>query len=129
MRLLVPLSFEDDDDVFDHTLMLLQIRAALDEHEPGDPPMLCDLYLMSRGERRGRAVLANGTIENIFQGANPGTHYPGDREIHSGDRFTVQVHHVDLHRRDNSEVATDTRVGTVRVPESFRRDGVYQPDD
>lgn len=128
-RLLVPLSFEDEDDVFDHMLMLLQMRAALDNLHPDDPPLTCDLYLMSQGERRGRAVLANGAIENVFQGANPGTAYPGDREIHAGERFTVQVHHVDLHRKDGVSVASDTRVIAVRVPATFRRDGVYQSAD
>lgn len=128
-RLLVPLSFEEEDDVFDHTLMLLQIRAALDGGDPAGPPLNCDLYLMSRGDRRGRAVLANGSIENVFQGANPGTGYPGDREIHAGERFTVQVHHVDLHRKDGSEVAADTRVIAVHIPETFRRDGVFQSTD
>lgn len=126
--LLVPLSFEEEDDVFDHTLMLLQIRAALDAADPRDPPLLCDLYLMSMGERRSRAVLASGAIENVFQGANPRTNYPGDREIQAGERFTVQVHHVDLHSKDGTSVASDARVVAVRVPEDFRRDGVFQPN-
>lgn len=128
-RLLVPLFFEEEEDVFDHTLMLLQARAALDAADPALPPLGCDLYLMSCGERRDRAVLANGSIENIFQGANPGTGYPGDREVHAGERFTVQVHHVDLHRKGGPKIATDTRVIAVRVPETFRRDGVFQPTD
>lgn len=128
-RLLVPLSFEEDDDVFDHTLMLLQIRAALDAANADDPPLTCDVYLMSQGDRRSRAILSNGAIENVFQGANPGTRYPGDREIHSAERFTVQIHHVDLHTKAGVEVASNTRVVSVRVPEAFRRDGVYQPHD
>jgi hypothetical protein len=123
-KLLVPISFEDDDDIFDHMLMLLQIRAALDD----DPALTCDLYLMSNGTTRKRAVNSNGAIENIFQGANPGTGYPGDREMHA-ESFAVQVHHLDLHQKDSRQVAKDIRVVAVWVPEEFRRDGVYQPRD
>ncbi|MHB2210629.1 Z1 domain-containing protein [Methylobacterium sp. CM6257] len=129
-NLLVPLSFEDDEDVFDFTLMLLQIRAALDALKPGDPPLLCDLYLMSRGRRRGRAVLGSGAIENIFQGPNPGTGYPGDNKIRSSGRFTIQVHHLDLHEKESKkDCGSDVRVVAVYVPEQYRRDGVFQPRD
>jgi hypothetical protein len=123
-RLLVPLSFEDEDDVFDHMLMLLQIRAALDE----TPDLTCDLYLMSHGTVRERAITSNGAIENLFQGANPGTGYPGDRDMRADNAFTVQVHHIDLHRKDMTPVAANERVVAVRVPEDFRRDGVFQPE-
>lgn len=129
-NLLVPLSFEEDEDVFDFTLMLLQIRAALDALEPGDPPLFCDLYLMSRGRRRGRAVLASQAIENIFQGPNPGTGYPGDNKIRSTSRFTIQVHHLDLHEKESkADCGSDVRVIAVCVPEQYRRDGVFQPQD
>lgn len=123
-RLLVPLSFEEEDDVFDHMLMLLQIRAALDE----TPDLTCDLYLMSHGADRERAVTSTGAIENLFQGANPGTGYPGDRDMRAETAFTVQVHHLNLHRKDMTPVAANERVVAVRVPEEFRRDGVFQPD-
>lgn len=76
---------------------------------------------------RERAVTGGGAIENLFQGANPGTGYPGDRDMRSPTAFTIQVHHLNLHRKDNTQFAADVRVIAVRVPEDFRRDGVYQP--
>lgn len=123
-RLLVPLSFEEEDDVFDHMLMLLQIRAALDEN----PDLTCELYLMSQGAGRERAITSSGSIENLFQGANPGTGYPGDRDMRADTAFTVQVHHLNFHKKDGTEVSSNERVVAVRVPEEFRRDGVFQPD-
>jgi len=122
-RLLVPISFEDDDDVFDHMLMLLQIRAALDR----DSGLACNIYLMSNGKTRTRAVKADGSIENLFQGANPGTNYPGDRAIHAPSSFSIQVHHLDLHDKKQAPIVRDIRVVAVWIPEEYRRDGVFQP--
>lgn len=122
--LLVPLSFEDDDDVFDHTLMLLQLRAALDDHDDSKPPLLVDLYKMSSGASRERAVKKNGAIENIFQGANPASAYPGDRELRRSDRFTVQIHTV---QPKSPAGAIEVQIVAVNVPLKYRRDGVYQP--
>jgi hypothetical protein len=122
--LLEPLEFEEDEDLLDHMLMMLQIRTALDEF----PELECDLYLMSGGRTRERAISAAGSIDQLFQGANPGTGYPGDREIRDPERFTVQVHHLDLHHRDRNPAQSNVRVVAVHVPEPFRKDGAFQPN-
>ncbi|WP_421729439.1 Z1 domain-containing protein [Brevundimonas sp.] len=124
-ELLVPLRLDDEDDVFDYTLMLLQIRAALDARESGQLPLLGDVYVMSGGDRRERAIRADGAIENTFQGANPKSTYPGDRELKTKQRFTIQVHRLKL--KTQGQPAVD--VVAVNVPDRYRRDGVFQPED
>ena len=127
-RLLVPLVVEDEEDVLDYLTMMMQLREALDD----DAEALCDVYLMSQGEVRDRAVTDQGLLENPFQGANPGTGYPGDREVRSEERVSVQVHHVDLRTKDRPPNpvpgGSDLRVVAVAVPRALRKDTMYQPN-
>jgi hypothetical protein len=58
---------------------------------------------MSTGEARERTLNDAGEISQLFQGAAPvnpperrGEIYPGDRDIHSDDEVTIQVHNLDL---------------------------------
>ena len=120
-RLLVPLQVEDEEDIVDHLMVMMQIRAALDE----DVEAKCDLYLMSGGRIRERATKVGDEIENLFQGANPGSGYPGDRAIRSPNRVTIQVHHVNV-TRNNAIVAKDVRAVAISVPDSMRNDVAFE---
>ncbi|MGH9338698.1 MAG: Z1 domain-containing protein [Acidobacteriota bacterium] len=57
----------------------------------------CRVILMGplSDKRRKRAV-EDRKIVNLFQGANPGTRYPGDAEIRDVDLVCLQVHRLDL---------------------------------
>jgi hypothetical protein len=63
----------------------------------------CTIYQMSKGSPRERTLNDAGEIPQLFQGAAPvnpperrGEVYPGDREMHSADEITVQIHTLDL---------------------------------
>jgi hypothetical protein len=122
--LLVPLSMADEDDVFDQILVTMQVRSILDD----DPKRVCDVYLMSGGAERERAVTEKGAIQNPFQGANPSTGYPGDRSIKTDDRVSIQIHKLKLHR-GTQVVGQDVRLVATHVPENLREDIAMQDDD
>jgi hypothetical protein len=67
------------------------------------PDARCTIYQMSKGSPRERTLNDAGEIPQLFQGAAPvnpperrGEVYPGDREMHSADEITVQIHTLDL---------------------------------
>ncbi|MDX8541478.1 Z1 domain-containing protein [Mesorhizobium abyssinicae] len=122
-ELLVPLTMADDDDVFDQILVTMQVRAILED----DPNALCDVYLMSGGKERERAITEKGEVQNPFQGANPSTGYPGDREVKTPDRVSIQIHKLKLHK-DKTEVASDVRLVATHIPEPLREDIASQDD-
>ncbi len=98
-----------------NTGLLLQLRRALDQN--AEEP--CTVYQMSSGSPRRRSINEEGKIiTNLFQGAYPvvprerqGSIYPGDREIRTRDRVTIQVHLVDLTLGENGPV----RAGQVPI--------------
>ena len=71
-RLLVPLSFEEEEDLFDHMLMLLQIRAALDE----TPDLTCDVYVMSSRYHARTGRHRRWRDRKPFPGRQPGHGLP-----------------------------------------------------
>lgn len=77
------------------TGLLLQIGRYLEDH----PTATCTVYRMSDGNTRERSIDQDSQIPTLFQGANfdrtvdpPVKIYPGDREIHTDDTLTVQIH-------------------------------------
>ncbi|HMO75465.1 MAG TPA: Z1 domain-containing protein [Sphingopyxis sp.] len=122
--LLVPIEMADDDDALDHVMVTMQIRSILDD----DPHALCDLFLMSQGRQRSRALTDKGAVQNPFQGANPSTGYPGDRAIKTADRVSLQFHRLQLERGDDV-VEQDVRLVATHIPEKMREDIAVQDDD
>lgn len=122
--LLVPLTMADEDDILDQLLVTMQIRSILDE----DPNALCDVFLMSGGAARERAVTDKGAVENPFQGANASTNYPGDRLIKSDDRVSIQIHNLTL-QRAGQIVAQNIRLVATNIPTALREDIAMQPND
>lgn len=123
-ELLVPLTMADDDDVLDQLLVTMQVRSILDDN----PQALCDIFLMSGGAERERAVTDKGAVQNAFQGANPSTGYPGDRAIRTEGRVSIQIHKLRLHR-GAQPVAGDVRLIATHIPEPLREDIAMQDDD
>lgn len=122
--LLVPLSMTEEDDALDQLLVTMQVRSILDD----DPDALCDVYLMSGGKKRERAVTDKGGVQNPFQGANPATGYPGDRFIKNDNRVSIQLHNLKLHR-DGTEIAKGVRLVATYIPEALREDIASQDND
>lgn len=122
--LLVPLSMADEDDVLNQILVTMQVRSILDQQ----PDALCDVFLMSGGAPRERAVTDMGAVQNAFQGSNASNGYPGDRAIKNNDRVSIQIHNLKLHR-SNQVVATNVRLVATHIPEALRDDIAMQPDD
>ena len=84
----------------------------LRNHLRDNPEATCSVYEMSQGETRERTLSQLGQIPNLFEGAAPvnpperrGEIYPGDREIHSQNDITIQIHRLDLRNRDTGDVA------------------------
>ncbi len=103
------------------TGLLLQLSRALDR----DPDERCTIFQMSQGRPRERAVTTKDgkIVSQLFQGANPstgadqGSIYPGDRQIRTGDRVTLQIHKLNLTDGTNGPViARDVMVLGVWVP-------------
>lgn len=93
-RLLVPLKWGHLQDTANFTGVLLGLEHRLSEDEDaGRPPTTCEIYLMSSGKPRKRKLVSD-RVQNIYQGANDKTKYPGDREIKAsdGEVVTIQIH-------------------------------------
>lgn len=106
-QMLVNLRFGRLSDAQNLLGVLVVIRNYLRDH----PQATCEIYHMSCGQERERALNADGEIPNLFQGANPvnpperrGEIYPGDREIHSQTEVTIQVHRLNLLDRESRAV-------------------------
>ena len=111
-----------------NTGMLLQLSSALDK----DPDELCTVYRMSSGLRRQRGIDENGEVTNLFQGEAPvnprerrGEVYPGDRAILDDDTITIQVHTLDLTRK-NDVVMENVPVIAIWIPARLSQSWVSQ---
>jgi hypothetical protein len=118
--LLEPLRHAHPEDSLRMFQALWEMSRALDEE---DASLDCAVYIMSGGEPRERTV-AEGGIEQLFQGSNARTGYPGDRKIADDSLFTVQLHQV-VRKGDGAAAATP--VVAIRTPARMQRDVVYQP--
>jgi hypothetical protein len=95
------------------------------------PEAICSIYNMSAGQKRLRRV-TDRRIVNLFQGPHPdvrGGIYPGDRQIHSNDAPSIQLHNVTL--TDDAQppqaLMTDVPIVTLWLPPALTRDMIDQP--
>lgn len=74
----------------------------------------------TQGRRRRTREQREGPTKtvNIFQGSDPGTGYPGDRNIFEPDLVTLQLHVLNLFERDDSLVAEGVPVIAVHLPQA-----------
>lgn len=130
--LLEELRLPGPDDSLQHTALLLQISAWLEQH----PSTTCSVFVMrpDAPERR-RTRTPDDDLGNFYQGANPstgpdqGSIYPGDREIKHASDLTIQIHTFDLHPHADSEDKTIyPRVSLVatHVPADMGKDWLVQ---
>jgi hypothetical protein len=105
--------------------VLYQIDRYLRDH----PNELCDVYIMRPDDGGRRALNAKEEIDNIFQGSNRQVgdplYYPGDREVHAGDRLSIQLRRLSL-TKDGAEVATDVPVLAIWVPAAMEQAWLVQ---
>ena len=104
-QLLVRMRITSTVDSQRNTGMLLQLSRALEN----DPDERCTVYQMSSPLRRRRGIDENGELTNLFQGAAPvdpperrGEVYPGDLAILDDNTITVQIHTLDLTKKENN---------------------------
>ncbi len=116
-------------DSVQFTGLLLQVGRYLER----DPDATCTVYRMSGGLTRERGVDADDQIPTLFQGANydrstspPETVYPGDREIHSPEMLTVQIHTLEV-KRESVTLADNVPAIAVWVPRAMEAGWVSQP--
>ena len=95
------------------------------------PDATCTVYEISEGMPRSRSLNSDGEIAQLFQGAYPvnppeqrGEIYPGDRQLHSNQEVTIQVHNLDL--MTNTGVIEDVIDIAVWVPPGAAGDVLIQ---
>lgn len=110
----------------------LLLAAQLGQLLEDDPELQCVVYDMSQGRARERNTTDTGDIPQLFQGAYPveenvrGTVYPGDREICSQDRITLQIHHV-RPTGDGADLASNlVPIPAVRIPDGLGQDWIFE---
>ena len=112
--LLIPYQVAEESEAAERAGLLVQFGEYLyaDANRANEA---ASVYWMSKGVSDVRGVRDDRRIVNIFQGANPGTGYPGDRDIRGGadrDAITAQIHFI----RDPQETARSVPVLAVWVP-------------
>ena len=83
---------------------------------------------MSGGESRKRSLNDSDEIERLFQGKsekNGTTIYLGDRSIKTDGRVTVQIHNLELERK-NGETFRDVPTIAVWLPKNISPDFLVQ---
>ena len=114
----------DDSEEFAALMRLIQKRLRQ------SPDELADVYLMAQGDTRSRAY-ENGKIQQLFQGRqsdSQGPTYPGDRDVKTPDRISVQL--VYLHLTEGTRgvrIADDVPLVAVWVPGAIAQDAIRQP--
>jgi len=114
----------DDSEEFAALMRLIQKRL----HQ--SPDELSDIYLMAQGDTRSRAY-EKDKIQQLFQGRqsdSQGMTYPGDREIKTDDRISVQL--VYLHLTEGARgprIAEDVPLVAIWVPAAIAQDAIRQP--
>jgi len=109
------------------------LRGLIKQYIKQYPNESCALYLMSvqnidKWESRERSLDKNDQILNLFQGRNPRTGtaiYPGDAEIKTKGKLSIQVHLLDITDTSYKEVPTLA----IWVPEHIGKDIVRQTDN
>jgi hypothetical protein len=120
-QLLTSLRITRPSDSQRFTGLLLQVRAYIDQY----PDSTCSVYLMSGGAERKR-TLNNDEVENIFQGANPATGYPGDRGIKASHGLTIQIHYLLVASSDKEQ--HNVPVVAVWIPQEMEAEWVVQDE-
>ena len=83
---------------------------------------------MSKGELRERTLDDTDEIPTLFQGRNPKTGkviYPGDQKIRASQGVTIQVHNLQVVRK-NGETFSDVPAVAVWLPKSMSTDWLVQ---
>lgn len=112
--LLIAFPVADPSAALSITGLIVQLEAIQQAH----PAETCTVYRMRPSLRSARGLSAKeDTIKQIFQGANAGTGYLGDREIHATDGISLQIHSFDLTTEKDKVVrAKDVPVLATWVP-------------
>lgn len=131
-QLLEELRLPAPDDSLQHTALLLQISAWLEDH----PNATCSVFVMRPGaSEKHRTRTPDDELGNFYQGPNPstgqdqGSIYPGDREIKDASDLTIQIHTFELRpHKDGEDKSVYPRVNLVatHVPGDMGKDWLVQ---
>ncbi len=107
---------------------ILNISTIFDVYK--DKKEKCLIYQMRKGKERKRKLVGEGEVQNIFQGRNLPTGYPGDKEIKEEDMLTVQIHNLRITKPDEKTLEVDNTYALgIWVPEKFTTDFVRPKND
>ena len=109
-----------DSENWTSALILIHRYAAENENQ------VCTVYQM-RPSVVTRRLVRDGSIAELFQGANPGRPgvYRGDRELRDAP-VTVQLHTVTLRTEDQQVVAEDVKFAAIWMAAAVRQDLIVQ---
>jgi hypothetical protein len=122
------------------TGLLLQVQAYLERNQQAQATVMLMSWDPRKPQRkRDRGVrksqgLELTTARALFQGAHPssganvGSVYPGDDELHAKGQLTVQIHRLRVVDNDSNKIviAEDVYALAVWVPVEMERDTLVQ---
>jgi hypothetical protein len=111
-----------DDDAPQFTALQLLLGEGLDRIGDED----CAVYQMNGGLSRDRTIRADDSTVELHQGANPGTGYPGDREIKIADLVSIQIHRVKVQGRREEVLEESAPALAIWIPLRIARDYLVQ---
>lgn len=121
------------------------VRALINRHLTDFPDELCSVFVMTSKLEHGKVVQQPRTrrldskdkeLQQLFQGKNSRTGYPGDRDIKTSGRLSVQIHRLHITTSGGDEITDDDgqAVGNVItlaiwIPASIGQDIIRQDDN
>ncbi len=130
--LLVPYRVSSPRDTQNITGLYMQLSHALEQN----PDEMAVVYQMRPNvdEPSVRTLNSKDRINQVFQGPTNRARgldgqrytYPGDRDFHSDDHVSVQIHNFRLRDEDDNTIANDIPVIAVWVPERMNRQWIVQ---
>jgi len=112
------LRYKSADDNLQHSALLLGLERLVSEQ----PDMECSFYALSgpwSGVNASRTLNKStpAKVNNLFQGKNDNTNYPGARALASTKQITFLLHRYDINTPDKSKTIKDVPILTVHVPD------------
>jgi hypothetical protein len=121
------------------------IRALINRHLTDFPNELCCIFVMTGKVENGLVIQTARTrrldskdkeLQQLFQGKNSRTGYPGDRYIKTDGRLSIQIHRLHITTSNGNEITDDVGrpVGDVMtlaiwMPASIGQDIIRQDDN
>ena len=127
-NLLSEMRFSDLETKTNHSMLLVHLSKIADDN----PDEVCLVYRIAAGMVRTREISEDYQIHQLFQGPNPmskdfnkGEIYLGDRELHTKNQITVQIHNLNL-KRQGKTLGRNVPIVALWIPSALSTSLIYQ---